>query len=270
MKRLLSLSLAASLASAAHGQTTTVIDFNDLSLATDSFFNGGPLTNTDGWSSGGAFFSNSFTDATSFTFWSGASYSNVDDPTMPGFGNQYAASPGVDATPDGPEDSGIYAVLDPTATSFIDLPAGQTIQSASVTNTTYAALSMQTGDAFAKAFGGVTGDDPDLFTVTFIGRDATGGLGNITGEVEFVLADYRFADNTQDFIVDTWESVDLTGLGDARSITFAFSSTDTGQFGINTPTYVALDDLIVVPEPTAGFALLGGALGFLGRRRSTK
>lgn len=267
MKRLLSLGLAASLTAAAQGQVITVIDFNDLPLAPDSFYNGGPLTNTDGWSSGGAFFSNSFTDATAFTFWSGASYSNVDDATTPGFGNQYAAFPGTDATPDGPEDSGIYAILDPTDSSFINLPTGQTIQSARVTNTTFAALSMQIGDSFAKAFGGVTGDDPDFFSVTFIGHDETNGGGSITGEVEFFLADFRSADNGQDFIVDAWELVDLTGLGDARSFKLSFASSDVGQFGINTPTYVALDDLVLVPEPTAAVALLGGAPALLRRRR---
>ncbi|MEM7626649.1 MAG: DUF4465 domain-containing protein [Planctomycetota bacterium] len=268
MQYSLSFMFTASLAVAAQAQVTTTIDFNDLTLASDMFFNGGPATNTDGWSSGGAFFSNSFTDAGSFTFWSGGSYSNVNDPVTPGFGNQYAAFPGVDATPDEPVDAGIYAILDPSPTSFINLPAGQTIQSARVANTTYAALSVRDGDSFAKAFGGPSGDDPDLFTVTFIGHEATGGGGDVTGEVEFALADYRFTDNTQDFIVDDWALVDLTALGEARSISFEFFSTDTGQFGINTPTYVALDDLVLVPEPATGLLWLGLAAGLARRMRS--
>ncbi|MEL7089630.1 MAG: DUF4465 domain-containing protein, partial [Planctomycetota bacterium] len=264
----LSPALAASLGPAAVAQQQTVIDFNDLNLDADSFYNGGPSTNTDGWSSGGAFFSSSFTDGGSFTFWSGASYSNINNPTTPGPGNQYAAFPGVDATADTPADSGIYAVLDPTGSSYINLPAGQSIESLRATNTTYAALSMRDGDPFAKAFGGATGDDPDFFTVTFTGRDGVNGGGNVTGEVEFVLADFRFADNTQDYIVDEWELVGLSALGDARSITLSFDSSDVGQFGINTPTYVAIDDLVVVPEPTAAGLLLGSAALLRRRRRN--
>ncbi|MEM6854419.1 MAG: DUF4465 domain-containing protein [Planctomycetota bacterium] len=263
---LVTLSIA-SASSTALSQTFTVIDFNDLSLPADSFFNGGPTTNTDGWSSNGADFGNSFNSSFG-GFWNGFSYSNVDDTTTPGVGNQYAAITGTDATT-GTGDSGIYAVAFSGSNDFINLPDGQTPVSVELTNTTYATFSMLNGDSFAKAFGGVTGDDPDFFDVILTGYDAadgSSGTGNETGSVTFRLADYTFADNNEDFIVDTWNTVDLSGLGNAQSIGLSWASSDVGQFGINTPTYVALDNLVLVPEPTV-LATLAAAGLFTARRR---
>jgi len=53
----------------------------------------------------------------------------------------------------------------------------------------------------------------------------------------------------------------LRDLGLVREIGITLSSSDTGSFGMNTPGYVALDDLHVVPEP-GSVALLG--VGLLG------
>ena len=58
--------------------------------------------------------------------------------------------------------------------AYIDLPAGMDPASVRLTNTTFAALSMRDGDAFAKQFGGVSGDDPDWFLLTIDGLDAGG------------------------------------------------------------------------------------------------
>ena len=44
------------------------------------------------------------------------------------------------------------------------------------------------------------------------------------------LADYRFEDNSQDYIVDTWEFIDVsaTSLNAADTIAFVLSSSDVG------------------------------------------
>jgi hypothetical protein len=47
-----------------------------------------------------------------------------------------------------------------------------------------------------------------------------------------------------------------------KTIEFSFASSDTGLFGINTPTYVAVDQLVsvaAIPEPAAFAGLAGGA-----------
>ena len=86
----------------------------------------------------------------------------------------------------------------------------------------------------------------------------------VTGEVEFYLADYRFADNGEDYIVDTWEYIDLSSLGAVKSLEFGLSSSDVGDFGMNTPAYFALDT--VVPEPSSMALMVFGSL-LISRRR---
>ena len=241
--------LALSIASAS--QAATTVDFNEFALPTSGYDN-----NTGGFASRGASFNNAFTDyGGGFTGWTGFSLSNVNDTTTSGFDNQYASFAGG-----GVGGGGNYVVAFPPST--IALPAGRTPASVRLTNTTYAALSIRDGDQFAKKFGGPSGDDADFFSVTFAGLDAAGAP---TGEATFLLADYRFADNARDYIVSDWATLDLTPLGAARSIELSFASSDVGAFGINTPTYVALDDLTLVPEPATLAIALGAAL--LVRRR---
>ena len=116
---------------------------------------------------------------------------------------------------------------------------------------------MRDGDDFAKQFGGAGGDDPDFFSVTFTGWDDINLGGSSIGSVEFFLADYRFADNNLDYIVDQWMEVNLNSLSSARSIEISFDSSDVGMFGTNTPLYVAVDNVTYsaasVPEPEASW-----------------
>jgi hypothetical protein len=103
---------------------------------------------------------------------------------------------------------------------------------------------MLNGDAYAKKFGGETGGDPDWFMLTITGKDAD---GNEVDTVDFYLADYRFEDNGEDYIVDTWQYVDLTSLGEVMSLEFALSSSDVGDWGMNTPGYIAIDTIMYYP-----------------------
>jgi len=67
--------------------------------------------------------------------------------------------------------------------------------------------------------------------------------GEKTDSVDFYLADFRFEDNTQDYIVDTWEMVDLSTLGKIDQLGFTLSSSDNGDWGMNTPGYFFIDEL---------------------------
>jgi hypothetical protein len=193
---------------------------------------------------GGAFFNNTY-DST-FGVWAGWSYSNVNNTTTAGYTNQYASYPGTGVG--GAGNYGVAFNFSP-GDARIMLPAGTLPLTVSITNTTYAALSMKNGDSFAKKFGGASGNDPDFFLLTFQGRDSG---DNLTGTVLFYLADYRFSNNALDYIVSNWQSVDLSSLpATTRSLTFDLTSSDNGEFGMNTPSYFALDSLVVaVPEPS--------------------
>jgi hypothetical protein len=244
-----------------------LIDLEDLALEPESFKNGADFVG--GFISGGAFFNNRY-DPT-FDVWSGWAYSNRTDVTTPGFLNQYSAfhlpSGGGDFSPN-------YAVAFnfDVSDAFVVLPGGLAPQAVSITNTTYAALSMLEGDQFAKKFGGADGTDPDYFLLTIYGIS---NRFEVTGAVEFYLADFRADDSSFDYIVSNWTRVDLTPLGDAFLLVFQLTSSDVGDFGMNTPAFFALDNLEVgtvkhMPEPTTfGLAALGalGLLAFYVRRR---
>ena len=129
---------------------------------------------------------------------------------------------------------------------------------------------MRDGDSFAKKFGGASGNDEDYFKLTLTGFEDLNLSGSTTGALEIYLADYRFSDNSKDYILDTWNQFDLTDLGSARSVGFSFTTTDNGDFGANTPLFVAIDNLNYsinsVPEPAAPLALSIWALALVARR----
>jgi hypothetical protein len=257
------LSLQLAMASTAHASLTT---FDDPQLTppptTYTGPGGGAYWNgsdeSGGFTSGSAYFLN--TNISDWNYWEGWSYSNTIDTTTAGYTNQYSAYTGGAYSGD---NYGVYyepmmSALAPTITFLSTSPV--TVTDAYFTNTTYAALSMLNGDSFAKKFGGETGDDPDWFKLMIRGID---GDGNYTSNsVEFYLADYRFEDNTLDYIVDEWTGVDLSALGPVIGLEFDLSSSDVGAWGMNTPAYVAMDNLNTVPIPGAVW-LLGSALAGL-------
>ncbi len=200
------------------------VDFEDLTLNAESFWNGSD-GNGDFFSNGIAF-SNNYTIGDGWSSWDGFAYSNITDTTAQGFDAQYNAITGI-----GVDGSEIYAVA--YVSSFaanpptITLNAEQVITGAYFTNNNYAYYSMSNGDGFAKKF-----TQDDWFKLTITGIDLQ---GEETGTVEFKLAD-----GTN--IVDTWTWVDLSGLGAVKQLTFTLSSTDTGDFGMNTPAYFCMDN----------------------------
>lgn len=242
-----------------------VIDFSDLTLPSPETYH-----NNSGFTSGGAGFNNSYTyySPTSET-WGGFAYSNQANTTPEAdlWKSQYAAITGTDGAG---VNGGIYSIayLDTYTPTYptITLPSGNnTPTSILVTNTVYAYYAMLDGYGVAKKFGGLNGTDEDWFLLTIRAYDI---LGSEIGFVDFYLADYRFSDPAQDYIVDEWVSVDLTSLGAGVSyLEFDFSSSDVSAWGINTPTYVAVGSLTAVPEPSTLLLLAVGGVFLACKRR---
>jgi len=217
----------------------TVIDFEDLVVpGADSAWLG--ADQSGGFTTEGVFFENTYTVSQWGDYWGGFIYSNSTDVTTGGSGNSYSCYAGTGAN--GSEN---YAIV---YGGNIDFGGVENVTSIDITNTTYAALSMLNGDSFGKQFGSINdaNGDPDgtngedWFRLLMIGFDAN---AIVTDTVIFYLADYRFADNSQDYILDTWETVDLNPLGNIRYLEFELQSSDEGQWGINTPGYFAFDNL---------------------------
>ena len=123
-----------------------------------------------------------------------------------------------------------------------------------ITNSSYAYNSLTGGDSFAKKFGA-----GDWFLLTIKGYDAD---GEVTGTKEYYLADLR--NEASAFIIDDWRYVDLSCLGKVAKIGFTLSSSDTGDWGMNTPAYFCFDNFgaegeEVLPEKNVVFV---GSTGY--------
>lgn len=253
-------------ASCLHAETVT---FENLLSGPDTFFKGDTANvNNDPWLAGGVEFSNSVQFP---PFWSGWAYSNTTDTVTPGFNNEHSAAPGGGSDGLGGTASGETYALAFGAGATFNLPVGMVLKSVDWTNGVYGFLSMSNGDSFAKKFGGASGNDPDFFRAILTGFSDFDATGAETGSVTLDLADFTSSDNSQDFIINTWQvNEDLTSLGTARSVAVTFESSDVGTFGINTPQYLFIDNLKItaVPEPGAAFALaLSSGLALCLRRR---
>jgi len=237
-KRLL---LAGALLAATSLQAQTIVDFEDLTLpSVDTFYTGEDENGQ--YTSNAVIFENSYETTNWGYSWSGFAYSNMTDDQTAGFGNQYSAFAGSGA--DGSENYAIYFSGD----TLIMPGIGANFGNVAITNTTYAGISMRDGDQFAKQFGSTTdaNGDPDgtngedYFYVTVYGWNQQDELVDST---EVYLADYRFSDDTQDYILKDWTEFDWSPLSGSKYLTFQFYSSDVGQYGINTPVYFAMDNL---------------------------
>lgn len=208
-------------------------NFEDLSLSTDTFWNGSDLQN--GFTTGNVYFKNYYD--TSYGSWSGFSYSNQTDTVTAGYSNQYSASAGSGNNQS--SNFGIYYAGFSGNPIYIKLNNSNNISGFYITNSTYAYLSMLNGDSYAKKFGGTSGDDPDWFKLKIYGYKNDVFIDTVI----FYLADFRFSNNTEDYIVKDWTFVDLSSISNADSLTFSLSSSDNGNYGMNTPAYFCIDDL---------------------------
>lgn len=172
-------------------------------------------------------------------FAGGFTYSNQTDVTTPGYTNLSAI------TGTGQQgDTYLIAKSDeftPATVSFKD-NAEYNVQGTYVTNSTYAYLSMAQGDEYAKKFGGDDGTDPDWFLLTATGLDSK---GEATSEVSTYLADYRSMDASQGSLLNRWKWFDLSPLGKVAAVKFSLTSSDNGEYGMNTPGYFCMDALTI-------------------------
>ena len=229
MKRIVLLLSMATSMKLANAQTT--VDVETFNLPTESYWDGSSGT-SGSFIIEDAIFQNNYDF--DWSYWSaGFAVSNITDNSKTGYDGLYIAQPF-----EGNNSSANYTIGQKDAEiTFTEL---KSVQSVYISNNVYAYTSMRDGDSFAKKFGGSTGDDPDWFLLTIEGLDES---DNSLGTVEFYLADYRFSDNTQDYLVDAWTLVDLSSLGNVKKLKFGLNSSDVGGFGMNTPAFFVLDDL---------------------------
>lgn len=101
-----------------------------------------------------------------------------------------------------------------------------------LTTYTYASITNEAINDFASVF-----TDGDYLKVVF-----TGMKGNdVTGVVECYVVDFR--DGKREMMTD-WNECLLTNLGGGYNrVRVTIETTDVGEWGANTPLYIAMDDL---------------------------
>ncbi|GIV27298.1 MAG: hypothetical protein KatS3mg027_1112 [Bacteroidia bacterium] len=221
--------------------------FESFSLPNNSFYK--DTTGAD-WQTANAVFRYNWNNQ--WSYWSeGMAYTNVNDSTNGNYSNLYGC-----IAYKGYSNSNYYVTGQNYATIVLKSPY-QIVDGFYITNTTYAAKVMKYGNSFSRAFGDTTGTGcgcpqgsyPDWFKVTIKGYKNGVMLND---SVEFYLADYRFSNNSLDYIVWNWQWVDCSSLGSVDSIQFFMYSSDVGPYGINTPTFFSIDNFTT--SGTAGIS----------------
>lgn len=186
-------------------------------------------------------------------FWSGGFvYTNQLDSSNGTFSNLY----GVKAFK-GNANSSNFVIGQDGAVVKLKQPASR-LMGFYITNTTYAFNAIKNGNSFSRKFGDTTGTKstttmaqgsyPDFFKVT-----AKGFLnGTIKSDsAVFYLADYRFTNSAQDYVVKTWQYFNTSNLGLLDSVQFLMYSSDNSFGFMNTPAFFGMDNFTTsINNPT--------------------
>jgi hypothetical protein len=174
-------------------------------------------------------------------FGGGFTYTNYTDVTTPGSSNLSAIV--------GKRKSGsIYLTSNANSFTLAEITNLQSdmynFSGVWVTNSTYTYLAIKEGNDGDGDGSTIKGKftDGDYFILTAIGY---GSDNKNIGKVDFYLADFR---NGKSDIVNTWTWVDFTPIASAKYIVFEMSSTDTGEYGMNTPSYFCMDDITLTEK----------------------
>ena len=229
MRKLLSLTLALFLAAWAFAQDPAT--FEDVQLGSNGIWQ--PPIGSNEMSSGGWLFTNN----TQNGYWGGFTASNRTDLNQSGMNAQYTAAAGC-----GYDGSTQYAVAYTMGVQTDVYAAdGQlhTVTGCYVTNNLWTYQDILQGGYGELPYGGSTGNDPDWFKVTATGKNAS---GQTVGTLDFYLADYRFSNNEEDYVLNTWEWFDLSPLGNVATISFSLSSSRGSGYNMITPAYFCMDN----------------------------
>lgn len=171
-------------------------------------------------------------------FGGGFTYTNKTDITNPGYSNNSAI------TAKG-KNGKVYLTSNTNSFTTAQITNLKTsefeFKGVWVTNTTYAYLAVKDGnDGVGAVKGPFTSND--WFKLTATGYKADKSK---IGSIDFYLADFR--DGKKE-IVNTWKWFDWSSIKNADYITFEMSSTDEGEWGMNTPSYFCLDGITLIEK----------------------
>jgi len=158
-----------------------------------------------------------------YTYWYGFAYSQMHDITTPGYENEFS----VYALNDEEENKFMVGYFAPWEGQSIDITFSQPVKDLSfdVANTTWAALAMKDGRVPARKF-----TETDWFELTI--------KVTSTDAIETIII--KMGDGTK--ITNVWNNIQVQS-NNITKLEFSLDSSDTGMFGINTPTYFCIDNI---------------------------
>ncbi len=229
MRKILLLSLALIMAVFAMAQEPAT--FEDVSLGSGGIWQ--PPVGENEMSSGGWLFTNS----TQYGYWGGFTASNRTDLNQSGMDAQYTAASGCGY--DGSTQYAVAFTMGVQTDVYAADGQSHTVTGCYVTNNLWTYQDILQGGYGELPYGGTTGNDPDWFKVTATGKNTS---GQTVGTLDFYLADFRFANNEEDYVLNTWEWFDLSPLGDVATISFSLSSSRGSGYNMITPAYFCMDN----------------------------
>lgn len=210
-----------------------IIDFEKIQLKPDTFWDGSDKS-AKGFLIDEVWFP---TNWDSYLL-SGFASSTMRDTLVKDYTNQYSV-----ATGSGFQGSSTYLVAyNPGYFKLNGSLSGRELAGAYLCNSIYTLNTILIGNSFSEKFGGDDGKKPDYFRVIFKGfRNQKPSKDSVI----FYLADFRSENNLEDYILKNWAWVDFSPLGNVDSVSYYFQSSDTGIYGVNTPSYFCMDNLTI-------------------------
>ena len=260
MKQINTLSLSAAFAAALLGMPASgiaqedtrdnpVATFEDLNLEADKYWCG-PADNAETktgayrpdekvgtFKSGSYEFINNYTPA--WSSWTGCSYSSMTSTNF----TTYTTDQWNSAVGHGADNSATYGVIYGSSTpaqqmeviKVADTTEGQVIKGMNITNSAWVVECVKNGNGTATKF-----TQGSWFKVTFTGVRAD---KSTAGSVDYYLADYRSENEAEWKVLTDWDWIDLSSLGKVVALNISFNGSDTGTWGLNTATYVCIDNV---------------------------
>ena len=174
-------------------------------------------------------------------FWGNYAYSQTTTNTF----SSYIIDQFNNAVGGGVDNSETFLVAYPQGGTIdvINNEDGAVIPGMYITNNAWVVDAILHGDGMSTADGTETG----AFTGNIGFQTGDWFLLTITADngksIEYYLADYRSADETQHYYVNDWQWLDLSSLGTVKSLSFFLTSSRRNKWGTTTPSFFCLDNI---------------------------
>ncbi len=223
-----------------------MVDFEDLTIEPESHWNGSD--NSGSFTSKFITFYNTFDNT--YASWSGFAYTNETDTQTNSYEN-YSSASGSGAN--NSDNYAIAYVASDWTGSYDPIPVIAKIDTETAPNTILGlnvSLSAQTNLYIAA------GDfkENKHWLKLRISAHNTSDLSSKTKDI--ILADYRYSDPNNGFSLTEWTYIDMAWAENMDSLNFILLSSDSGDYGLNVPSYFCLDNIgAEIPNEVPNFEI---------------